>query len=84
MRVGGTGNEITPQAVSYIHREAEGIPRSINKLCDLGLVYAASAGKPFMGKPIIKELIRDGLILKPAPPPFLLTDPLDEHRKAAE
>ena len=84
--VGGTGDEITSQAVHYIHNESNGIPRLINKLCDLGLVYAASAGKPFLGKPIINELMRDGLILKPAPAPapLVLTNRLDLVRKAAE
>lgn len=81
---GGTGDEISSQAITCIHHEAEGIPRSINKLCDLGLVYAASAGKKVMGKPIINELIRDGLILKPAPPPLLLTDRIEILQKAAE
>ena len=82
--VGGTGNEISPQAVTRIHNESGGIPRIINKLCDLGLVYTASAGKDVMGKAIIGELIRDGIILKPAPPPYLLTDPIDPSPKAAE
>ena len=36
------------------------------------------------GKPIVNELIRDGLILKPAQPPFLLTDRIDVVGKAAE
>ncbi|ABI93432.1 ATPase (plasmid) [Roseobacter denitrificans] len=83
-RVGGTGEEITAPALSHIHLEAEGIPRSINKLCDLALVYAASAGNTVVGKPIINELIRDGLILKPAPPLLVLTDRVDLPEKAAE
>ena len=82
--VGGSGDEISAQAITCIHNEAEGIPRSINKLCDLGLVYTASAGRYVMGKPIINELIRDGLILKPAPPPLLLTDRIEIPQKAAE
>ena len=82
--VGGTGNEISPQAISHIHLEAEGIPRSINKLCDLALVYAASAEARLVGKPVINELIRDGIILKPAPPPFILTNRIDTTGKAAE
>ncbi|MEP5375855.1 MAG: AAA family ATPase [Hyphomicrobiales bacterium] len=82
--VGGSGREISPQAISHIHIEAEGVPRSINKLCDLGLVYVASAGKKVMSKPIVNELIRDGIILKPAPSPYLLTDRVDISAKAAE
>lgn len=84
MQVGGTGEEITSQAISHVHNEAEGIPRSINKLCDLGLVYAASAGKTYMGKPIIDELIRDGLIIKPAPVPLILTNRIELPQKVAK
>ena len=83
-QVGGSGDEITGPAISHIHLEAEGIPRSINKLCDLALVYAASAGSPAVGKPIVNELIRDGLILKPAPPLLVLTNRLDTAERAAE
>ena len=83
-QVGGTGDEISAQAITRIHLEAEGIPRSINKLCDLALVYAARAGARRVGKPVVSELIRDGLILKPAPPPFLLTNRVDSSGKAAE
>ncbi|WP_187431100.1 hypothetical protein ROLI_045180 (plasmid) [Roseobacter fucihabitans] len=83
-QVGGTGDEITAAAISHIHHEAEGIPRSINKLCDLALVYAASAGNTVVGKPIVNELIRDGLILKPAPPLLVLTERVDTSEKAAE
>lgn len=83
-QVGGTGEEITGPAISHIHLEAEGIPRSINKLCDLALVYAASADNMAVGKPIINELMRDGLILKPAPPLLILTDQVNVHEKAAE
>jgi type II secretory pathway predicted ATPase ExeA len=82
--VGGSGEEFSSQAVSHIHTEAEGIPRSINKLCDLALVYAASAGSTIVGKPVVRELIRDGLILKPAPRPLLLTQRVDLPEEAAE
>jgi type II secretory pathway predicted ATPase ExeA len=82
--VGGTGGEISAQAISHIHHEAEGIPRSINKLCDLALVYAATADAQVVGKPIVNELIRDGIILKPGPAPLLLTERVDIPGKAAE
>lgn len=77
---GGHGDEITPNAVSCIYEEARGIPRVINKLCDLSLVYAASAEKPKVGLRIVRELIRDGLNLKTVDDTLVLTDPIDEDR----
>ncbi|MBE0414346.1 AAA family ATPase [Yoonia sp.] len=81
---GGSGDEITPSAITFIHHEAEGIPRVVNKLCDLALVYAASADKPQVGLAIVKEVIRDGLNLKSAPEPLFLRNPGDLPEKAAE
>ena len=82
--VGGEGTEITPEAVRHIFEEAQGIPRMINKLCDLALVYTAAAGQPKAGLGVIRELFRDGLILKPAAPPLYLTNRVDVPQKAAE
>jgi type II secretory pathway predicted ATPase ExeA len=82
--VGGKGDEISPRAVSLIHSEAEGIPRVINKLCDLSLVYAASADKPQVDLTIVKELIRDGLNLRSVTPPLLLISPIALPDEAAE
>ena len=74
---GGQGDEITPSAITFIHNEAEGIPRVVNKLCDLSLVYAASAEKPRVGLAIIRELVRDGLNLKTLQEPLSFTDPVN-------
>lgn len=83
-RAGGQGDEISPSAITFIHKEAEGIPRVVNKLCDLSLVYAASADKPQVGLAIVKELVRDGLNLKSMidPLPFVMS--VDLPKKAAE
>ncbi|MEO0369830.1 MAG: AAA family ATPase [Pseudomonadota bacterium] len=62
--VGGTGSEFSPQAIKMIFEQSDGIPRIVNKLCDLGLVYAASAGRKQVGLTTIKELLRDGLLIK--------------------
>lgn len=83
--VGGTGKEFSSQAIRHIYEESEGIPRLVNKLCDFALVYAASAGYDTVGVGTIRELIRDGLILKPyTEDPLLLAAPLDPFGKAAE
>ena len=82
--VGGSGEEIAPAAVQRIFEETEGIPRLINKLCDLALVYAASAGGTQVGTGIIDEIFDDGLMLRPAAPPRFLSHPIDILKKAAE
>lgn len=40
---GDTGQEFITEAARYIHDEVDGIPRMVNKLCGLALVYATSA-----------------------------------------
>lgn len=81
---GGTGKEITPEAVQYIYEETEGIPRMINKLCDLALVYASSAGHDEVGISTVREIIDDGLLLKPTSEALFPTDSTDTFEKAAE
>lgn len=81
---GGSGDEFSDKAISTIHREARGIPRMINKLCDLALVYTASANKPRVDADIIEELVRDGLILKPGSDTPFLTNRVDHLKKVAE
>jgi type II secretory pathway predicted ATPase ExeA len=64
LHAGGSGDEISSAAVEVIHAESKGIARMINKICDLALVYAASAEYACVDSDIMQELIRDGLILK--------------------
>lgn len=68
-KAGGTGNEIDNAAIARIHAEARGVPRMINKIADLALVYGAAAGRGVVGADIVDELIRDGLILTVDPEP---------------
>lgn len=63
VQAGGSGDEIDPAAAARIHAEAGGIPRLINKIADLALVYAAASGARTVEAPLIEELIADGLIL---------------------
>ncbi len=81
---GGTGDEFTEDAIALVHQEAAGIPRMINKICDLALVYGASAGDEVVEASTIQEIIDDGLILKPFVEPLFLTDKVDGMEKAAE
>jgi len=82
--VGGTGEEIEPAAIRRIFEETGGIPRLINKLCDLAFVYSASTEEPRVGVGIIRELFEDGLVLRPAAPPLFPNDRVDMPGNAAE
>ncbi len=82
--VGGTGEEFSPAAIKMVHENSDGVPRIVNKLCDLGLVYAASANRHQVGLATVRELIRDGLLIKTRTSPLYLTNRIDEHGKAAE
>lgn len=82
--VGGTGDEITDAAIQLVMQHSNGIPRVINKICDLALVYAASAGETSVTEETIGELIRDGVILQTYTGPLFLTERVDMPGKAAE
>ena len=46
----------TNEAVDYIYRCTEGIPRNINNLCDNALLAGYAAGELTVGRPIIEEV----------------------------
>ncbi len=82
--VGGTGQEISDEAIARVFEMSGGIPRLINKICDLALVYAVGAEKEAVDVSIIEELEEDGTVLIPRAKPFLLTERIDTPNKAAE
>ncbi|MEO9899063.1 AAA family ATPase [Sulfitobacter sp.] len=85
IHVGGTGAEITEQAVAMVHEISAGVPRMINKICDLAFVYTAAAGEGTVSSETVKEVARDQLILPNTQAPYYLTNPINSSsRKAAE
>jgi general secretion pathway protein A len=46
----------SPDAVDYIFRCSDGIPRSINNLCDNALLAGYAAGEPVIGPSIIEDV----------------------------
>ncbi len=81
---GGTGEEFSLDAIHFVHGQSAGIPRMVNKICDLALVYASSAGDAQVSVETIEEMISDGLILNPPQPLFLRGPGIDALGKAAE
>lgn len=72
-RVGGGGDEISEQAIDLAYEISRGVPRLVNKICDLALVYAASAEAPRVEADIIRELMEDGVLLVPRCEPLVLS-----------
>src|SRR4051794_27052156 len=51
-----TPNIFTPEAVEYIYRCSEGIPRNINNLCDNAMLAAYAVGQQLIGRSVIEEV----------------------------
>lgn len=60
---GGSGEEFTSRAIRLIYEETLGVPRQVNKLCDLALVYAATDKLPHVEASLVRELLNDGLFV---------------------
>lgn len=59
--VGGTGTEITAQAALHIHQMTNGVPRLVNQLCDLSMVYAWSNEQREVTAETVHLVVDDGL-----------------------
>lgn len=56
---GGRPEIFTPAAVRLIAVASNGIPRLVNTLCDLSLVYGFSEEQPTVDVPIVQAVLRD-------------------------
>lgn len=65
--VGGTGAEFTDDAIALVHIHTHGIPRLVNKLCDIAMVYAATESRRVVDAAIIEEVLEDGIFLPSVP-----------------
>ncbi len=59
--VGGTGKEIDPSAAPLIQERTGGIPRLINQLCDLAMLYAWGAEHPRVTERDFLAVLNDGM-----------------------
>lgn len=58
---GGTGAEITPAAGRLIHKVTHGIPRLVNQLCDMALLYAWSTDHHHVDDHVVQSVLDDGV-----------------------
>ncbi|GAB4388281.1 ExeA family protein [Albidovulum sp.] len=58
---GGTGKEITPEAVAMIHEVTRGVPRLVNQICDMALLYAWSMDNHHVDADVVQSVLDDGV-----------------------
>ncbi len=58
---GGTGDEIDEKAKMLIYDVSQGIPRLINQVCDMSLLYAWSAETNLVDGKVVQAVIDDGV-----------------------
>ena len=57
------------EAVACIHRETRGVPRLVNQLCDLALVYAYTEDARAVSRATVANVIADGVFVAGSAPP---------------
>ena len=83
--VGGSGDEFSPAAITLVHKSSGGVPRVVNRICDIALVYAATEERKYVGVDLVRELLADGLFVSTAKPStYFLTNRVAENNEAAE
>jgi len=57
----------SPAAIRLIFEETRGVPRLVNQLCDLSLVYAFSRGKLTVSRATVQQVLNDGAFITDCP-----------------
>ena len=61
LTVGGNGSEFSDSACKVVYAQTGGVPRLVNQLCDIAMVYAWSQEEKTVTEDIIQSVLRDGL-----------------------
>jgi type II secretory pathway predicted ATPase ExeA len=56
---GGNVALFQPGAIAYIHKLSGGIPRLVNRLCDLSLVYAFADAREHVDSALVAQVLQD-------------------------
>jgi general secretion pathway protein A len=60
MKVAGRSRRLfTPEAIQRIAEASKGVPRNINLLCDMVLVYGFSSGAKKLDVNLVEDVLRD-------------------------
>ena len=63
VHAGGTGEEFSAKAISIVAEMSGGVPRLVNKICDLCMIYAASDDRTKIGVGIVRNVQKDNLFV---------------------
>lgn len=58
---GGSGEEVTVPAARMIYRVTHGVPRLVNQLCDMALLYAWSMDSHHVDEHVVQSVLDDGV-----------------------
>lgn len=58
---GGQADLFTDSAIALIYRMTEGVPRLVNQLAELSMLYAFSAGQDTIGQDSVQSVLDDGV-----------------------
>lgn len=58
---GGTGEEISEAAAHMVFGVTHGVPRLVNQLCDMSLLYAWSMDYPQVNEHVVQSVLDDGV-----------------------
>jgi type II secretory pathway predicted ATPase ExeA len=58
---GGSGEEVTEQAARMVFRFTNGVPRLVNQLCDMSLLYAWSMDHHHVDEHVVQSVLDDGV-----------------------
>jgi type II secretory pathway predicted ATPase ExeA len=78
LAVAGADYEVfSPLVMPMIHEATQGVPRLVNQLCDLAMVYAYSKGKRRVLQTTLQQVLDDGVFfgggalgIRPSPQPY--------------
>jgi general secretion pathway protein A len=70
---GGSPDTFSPEALEFMHARAGGVPRLINQLCDVALVYAYAADQRHVDAELFAQVLRDRAVAQ-ALPVFAMPD----------
>ncbi len=59
--VGGRGDEFTTAACKIVHEQTGGVPRLVNQLCDIAMVYAWSNEQREVSEETLQTVLDDGM-----------------------
>src|SRR6056297_346401 len=59
--VGGSGREFTDGDCRMVHEQTGGVPRLVNQICDIAMVYAWSKDQRGVTEEVLNSVLADGL-----------------------